>query len=289
MAIDVLRPAAGELSVRRRQRLMRRHVSAPPVAELGIVIPFYNEERTAGPVVRELLTTLRRSNVAYELALVADGSTDATVAMLRDAAAGDPNVQIVCQPVAAGYGAAILRGVRLLDARIVGWTDGDGQVPPETVLAIHAAMARTGAPLGMGLRQRRRDGPGRIIASAGYNWLMRGTLGVSLPDVNAKPKLIEKRLLEEIAPRSEDWFIDTELVVGALVRGARVERVPVPFLARQHGASKVRASILREYWRNLRACRRRLRADGWLGRSPHVDWSPGHAPEGKEGRARPDE
>jgi dolichol-phosphate mannosyltransferase len=256
------------------------------VPDLGVVVPFFNEERTAGRLVTDLLQTLRASGLSYEVALVADGSSDGTVRELTAAAAGDRCVQIVCDGAAAGYGAAIRHGLSLLSADVVAWTDGDGQVPSSTLVEIRDAMKAHGSPMGMGIRRSRRDGWLRIVASRGYNWMMRCMLGVSVEDINAKPKLIDAQLLRRIAPTSKDWFIDTELVVGALVRGADIVRVPVPFLAREHGSSKVGSSILREYWRNLRGYRRRLRADGFLG--PRVVLGRARVaagqPEGQDGR-----
>jgi dolichol-phosphate mannosyltransferase len=227
--------------------------------DLGIVIPFYNEERTAEAVASSLLSTLEASGLDFELALVGDGSTDGTAAALDKVAQGDPRVQAVSGPRAEGYGAAILHGFSLLSADIIGWMDGDGQVPPGTVVEIYAAMKREGALVGMGLRQRRQDGWMRVVASRGYNWLMARSLGHRFPDINAKPKLIRRTLIQEIRPSAKDWFIDTEIVVGALARGAKIVRVPVPFLLREHGSSKVRLSILREYVGNLRRARRTLR------------------------------
>ncbi len=229
------------------------------VPDLGIVVPFYNEERTAGPVAEKLLAALRASGLEFEMALVADGSTDGTKAAIDAVARRDPRVRTTGAPNAEGYGAAILHGMSLLTADVVGWMDGDGQVPPEAVLQIYQAMHDQKASLGMGERVGRKDGRLRAAASRGYNWYMRRSIGLSIHDINAKPKLLERGLLLSIAPRSSDWFIDTELVAGAVLAGAKVVRWPVPFLAREHGSSKVKLSIVAQYARNLRAFRRRVR------------------------------
>lgn len=225
---------------------------------LGVVVPFLNEERTAGPIARRLRDELHGAGIDFQLALVADGSTDGTRTALEDVARDDARVQVLCGDRAEGYGAAILHGFSVLSADIVGWTDGDGQVPPQTVAGLYQAMAKEGATFGMGLREGRKDGWVRAMASRGYNWTMRRALGFAFQDINAKPKFIHRDLLHAIAPTSRDWFIDTEVVVGAHVRGARVVRTPVPFLAREHGISKVKLSVVREYVRNLRAYRRRM-------------------------------
>jgi glycosyltransferase involved in cell wall biosynthesis len=235
--------------------------------DLGVVVPFYNEQATAGPVAKGLLDALDASGLDFEAAFVADGSSDGTVAELRDVAGRRREVQILWRGEAEGYGAAILHGFSRLTADYVGWLDGDGQVPPEALLSLLAAMRGTDAPLGMGQRVQRQDGVVRRVASRGYNWLMRRLTGFPLPDINAKPKLLRRDLLHEINPTSRDWFIDTEIVAGAFHRGYPVVRIPVPFLERRHGSSKVRLGIVAEYVGNLRRFRADLRDSGSLRRA----------------------
>lgn len=231
------------------------------VPDLGLVIPFYNEERAARAVATDALNALRGSGLDFELVLVADGSTDGTEAELKAVAQLDPRVRAVTGPRAQGYGAAVLHGFSLLTADVVGWTDGDGQVPGQAVVDLYAAMRHEGAAIGIGRRHGRRDGWLRIGLSRCYNGVTHLMIGHRLADINSKPKLLRRDLLAAIAPRSRDWFIDTEIVIGAQRRGAAMVRIPVPFLARQQGASKVRASVVSQYLSNLAAFRRRIRAE----------------------------
>jgi hypothetical protein len=56
--------------------------------------------------------------------------------------------------------------------------------------------------------------------------------------------------------RADDWFLDAEVMIAARRLGARIEEVPVVFLPRAGGRSKVRYGTIVEFlWNMLRAAR----------------------------------
>lgn len=220
-------------------------------AELGVVIPFYDEAGCAEHVASSALKTLKESGVEFQLVLVDNGSHDATRRMLSQVAAPDGRAEVVVVGQNRGYGHGVVQGLLRLRARYVGWMDGDGQVGAEAIVALYRKMRSERADFGCGRRILRTDGWKRRFASRAYNALVTLFLGLRFADINAKPKLLAYHLLPSIAPHADDWFLDTEVVFGACkIVDARV-RIPVASVHREGGKSKVSGSSVLEFLKNL--------------------------------------
>ena len=102
--------------------LMRSPVDA--VCELSIVIPAFNEARKIRSTVGSIADYLSRQRVSYELVVVDDGSTDQTVAEVREAIRLAPAVRLI-EAEHAGKGCAIRRGVLAARGRFVVFLDAD--------------------------------------------------------------------------------------------------------------------------------------------------------------------
>ena len=69
-------------------------MSSASVPELSIVVPLFNEEESLPLLVEKLLLALRPLGRSFELVLVDDGSSDRTADVLRQQAAGAPELEI---------------------------------------------------------------------------------------------------------------------------------------------------------------------------------------------------
>jgi glycosyltransferase involved in cell wall biosynthesis len=231
-------------------------------AALGIVLPVLDEGTTILRTAQRVYDALVTSGLDFRLIFVADGSTDETPTLLGAFAKENARAQVLWEPGARGYGAAVRRGLAHLDTNVLGWTDGDDQVPPDAIVDLYRSMMETGAPFGSGIRSDREDGALRAVASWGYNALLRSALGLHHPDINAKPKLMTRELYERVRLMSDDWFIDTELIVHVKDLDAAMVRVPLVFHQRAGGKSKVETATIKEYVGNVRRLRRARRDAG---------------------------
>jgi len=109
--------------------------------------------------------------------------------------------------------------VGLLEAasgRYVVVIDGDAQNPVEDVLRIYALLRDGDYEVMKGRRTIRHDGLYRRTISFGYNAIFRLMFRTwGLWDINGKPKAVTRRALEAMCLRSDDWFIDAEIVIQA--------------------------------------------------------------------------
>ncbi len=218
---------------------------------LGLAVPLYDEEALVEGVARRICAAL--GDRPYVLALVDNGSGDRTGERIARLAAVEPRILPVYLESNAGYGGGILAGIaaarEVACLSVVGWAWGDDQVDP-AVLPRLLAHVEAGAHLAKARRVAREDGRRRAAISRAYALCLRGR-GVQLPDVNGCPKLLSVDAFDVLSPRSRDWFLDAEVVLGCLKRGWEVADEPVVMRPRGAGKSKVRARTLVEFAVNL--------------------------------------
>lgn len=215
---------------------------------LSVVIPLRNEVENVAPVAAGLAVALRCEGVAFELILVDNGSSDGTGEAIDRLALPEARKAVEAE---RGFGRAVLRGLTEARGEVVGFMPGDGQVAPEDLVGLYRAMVARGAALAKVRRSRRQDGLARWLVSLACNLSFRLLFGLATWDVNGSPKLMRRDLYESLALRSQDWFLDAEIMIGCARRRVTYVEVPVTFRPRASGASNVRWSTAFEFLGNM--------------------------------------
>ena len=216
-----------------------------------IVIPTYNEIDNLADIVDRV----RRAVPSVDVLLVDDGSPDGTGELADRIAAQDPQVRVLHRAVKEGLGAAYSAGFRLaLDAGydVIGEMDADGSHQPEQLPALFAALADADLVIGS------RWVPGgsvvnwpwhrRALSQAG-NLYTRVLLGMPVRDATAGFRLFRRHTLEAIhldQVQSLGYVFQVELVHRTLQAGLRVVEVPIEFVERVRGDSKMTPDVARE-------------------------------------------
>jgi glycosyltransferase involved in cell wall biosynthesis len=223
---------------------------------LSIAIPLYDEEGNVEHVARELLAVFRRGGVPLRLVLVDNGSRDGTRAQIEALEAKEPEVVGVYLGRNQGYGGGILAGIERCDSDLLGYMWGDGQVAAEDVLRVYRRLVHEGADLAKARRIARDDGPTRAIVTRIYNTANLWLFHIPSTDANGCPKLLRRSAWDRLAPRSKDWFLDPEIMLGAVESGMKIAEVDVRAGARHSGHSKVKGATVFEF--AVHMLRRRL-------------------------------
>lgn len=220
---------------------------------LSIVMPCYNEEAILGYTVPKLVEAFRRGGFHLQLIGVDNGSHDRTGEILQNLSTRYS--EVVCHRVAIniGYGNGILQGIPLCTAAWIGMIPADGQVDAEDVVRLFETALAAGGPVLAKVRRRfRMDGLSRKIISALYNlfvrilWPKLGSI-----DVNGTPKILPREAILSMNLRSQDWFLDPEIMVKAHYMGIRVLEFNAFGRLRGAGLSHVKATTCWEFFRNL--------------------------------------
>jgi dolichol-phosphate mannosyltransferase len=234
-------------------------MSPHPVAGLGrvvMVVPTYDEALNL-PV---LVERLRSAEPDVDLLVVDDNSPDGTGAIADTIAAADPQVSVLHRMSKEGLGAAYLHGFQVALDRgydVIGEMDADGSHQPEELHRLLAALRDADLVIGSRwvLGGSIVNWPlHRQLLSRGGNAYIRTLLGIGVRDATAGFRLfrrttLEQLPLEEIA--SLGYVFQADLAFRAVRSGLRVVEVPIEFVEREHGDSKMSRRIASESFRRI--------------------------------------
>jgi glycosyltransferase involved in cell wall biosynthesis len=207
---------------------------------LSLVLPAYNEAGNIERAVREAVAAGARAG-SYEVVVVNDGSRDGTDEKLTalEAELG-PRLRVIRHEHNRGYGAALRSGFAAADGDLVFYTDSDNQFDLSELEGTLPLMREWDAVLGY--RIARKDARRRLMTSWVFNRLSCTVFGLSVRDLNCSFKLLRREVLRALPLASDDFFIDTELVVRLHRGGFRYVERGVTHLPRVAGRSTVRLS-----------------------------------------------
>ncbi|HMT81514.1 MAG TPA: glycosyltransferase family 2 protein, partial [Azonexus sp.] len=130
-----------------------------PSHSLSIVVPFYNEEDNIAPLVKRVHEALVGYNAPWELVLVDDGSSDATVdRAVQCAREYGPHVRVVELTRNFKQTAAMQAGIDAARGDVIVTMDGDLQNDPIDIPRMVARLINEDLDLVAGWRQNRQDG-----------------------------------------------------------------------------------------------------------------------------------
>ncbi|WP_093801917.1 polyprenol monophosphomannose synthase [Streptomyces sp. Wb2n-11] len=242
-----------------------------PLGRALVIIPTYNEAENIKPIVSRVRAAVPDAHV-----LVADdNSPDGTGKIADEIAAGDDRVQVLHRKGKEGLGAAYLAGFRWGIEHGYGVLvemDADGSHQPEELPRLLTALK--GADLVLGSRWvpggRVVNWPKhREVLSRGGSTYSRVLLGVPIRDVTGgfrafRAQTLEGLSLEEVA--SQGYCFQVDLARRAIEAGHHVVEVPITFVERELGDSKMSRDIVVEALWRVTAWGVGSRANKFLGR-----------------------
>lgn len=246
-------------------------MSTPSNPSLSIVIPAYNEERRLPGTIRDIRSFFARFP-QVEVIVVVEKSKDRTVELAKEAAAGDPMIQIVANDVQRGKGYAVKCGMLRARGQFVFFMDADLSTPLAEVLKFLAEFqAQPDVAILIGSRAEAQS---QIIKK--QSWVRRNmgrsfnrfvqVFGVEgIKDTQCGFKAFRKRAVEPIFSRQtlNGFAFDVEVLVLAQMMGFKIQTIPVRWV--NSPDSKVRIwldpfKMLLDLIRIKRLARRTLKA-----------------------------
>ena len=217
-----------------------------------VCIPTYNERENLPAVVRRV----RDSVPSADILVLDDNSPDGTGAVADDLAAQDTRLHVLHRAGKEGLGRAYLAGFawaleRGYDAVVE--MDADGSHQPEQLPALLDAV-HAGADLVIGSRWVRGGSVvnwpvHRKALSVGGNLYIRVLLGMPVHDATAGYRVYTADALRRIGLHdvaSQGYSFQTDLTRRAVSLGMTVVEVPITFVEREVGDSKMSGAIMRE-------------------------------------------
>ncbi len=217
----------------------RAEAGTEETIELSVVVPIYNEEESVGPLVQRIREAMANFGRSWELILVDDGSTDATLLNARKALS-DTGLRLKIVELQRNFGqtAAMQAGIDTAVGRLIATLDGDLQNDPRDIPAMVTAIEERELDLLVGWRKNRQDGLLlRKIPSWCANYLIGKITGVKLHDYGCSLKVYQASIIKQVKLMGEMHRFIPAWVAG-VVPSSRIGEMPVTHHARQHGTSK---------------------------------------------------
>jgi glycosyltransferase involved in cell wall biosynthesis len=224
------------------------------VPHFSLVVLCYRSGQSIIPFVERLQRTLSRCNFSWELVLVGnyiEGSDDETPQVVTRLAENSPNIRTVIRPKQGMMGWDMRMGLDAARGTYIGVIDGDGQFPPESIVACLLKCELEDLDLTKTYRVIRDDGLYRRFISTVYNALFRLLFGFKVRDINSKPKIIRRDKYELLNLKSDDWFADAEIIIRARELGLKIGETPVHFVLNDKRGSFVKPFAIVEFTSNL--------------------------------------
>lgn len=217
-----------------------------------VCTPTYNEALNVQPLIDAILSAVPEA----EVLVIDDASPDGTGNVVRTRMLKDARVNLMERPGKLGLGTAYLAGFAFglqHDFERVVTMDADLSHPPDRIPALLAA-ADSGADLGIGSRYVPGGaiqgwGPGRRLLSGTANAVARSVLRLRTHDCTGGFRCYSRGALEFLVGRplrSSGYSALVELLTRCERHGFRIQEVPITFVDRRHGQSKIsRQEVLR--------------------------------------------
>lgn len=227
--------------------------------ELSLVLPVLNEEDIIEKVVLDIVRALDAAKIDYEILMVENGSDDRSLDVLKALEKKDPRLKALVAPK-RGWGIAILTGHKSAKGTFVSHMPSDGQIDPGVLPPLLEKIRAKAADI-VKIKRVTRENVLRTVNSWCFNKFATLLFWLGVKDANGCPKMYPYRLLEAVKLRSEDSFIELELLVKARRLGLSIYELGTPGLERAGGKSNTNIWTVLEFIRNMI----RFRVQLWLG------------------------
>ena len=219
-----------------------------------VIIPTYNEIENIEAIIRKVFSL----EGGFHILVIDDGSPDGTAAAVKALMAEFPaRLHIIERSGKQGLGTAYLTGFKWALERDYGFIfemDADFSHNPQDLLKLYDACANGGADLAIGSRYVTGvnvvNWPmGRVLMSYFASQYVRTVLDIRIHDTTAGFVCYKRHLLETIELdkiRFKGYAFQIEMKFTALQCGAKVKEVPIIFVNRVLGTSKMSGGIFSE-------------------------------------------
>ncbi len=203
---------------------------------LSVVIPLYNEERSAAETFRKITAYLSLQKMNWEICAVDDGSKDRTAQVMRDYLQANPKapIRVLSFHPNHGKGFAVRQGVIAAKGDRVLITDADMSTPIKEIDKLLKAI-QGGADIAIGSRALRAPGCDvqqslkRHVSGRIFNLIVQSVLLPGLKDTQCGFKCLTREAAAAVFSRQrlDGFSFDAEILYLARKQGLKITEVPV--------------------------------------------------------------
>lgn len=231
-----------------------------PKHKYSILLPTYNERQNIPIIIWLIVKYMEASDLDFEIIVIDDGSPDGTLEAAKQLQKIYGSSKIVLRPreKKLGLGTAYLHGIRHATGDFVVLMDADLSHHPKFIPQFIKKQAEGNYDIVSGTRYRGNGGVygwdlRRKIISRGANYVAQVLLRPGASDLTGSFRLFRKDVLEKLvqATVSKGYVFQMEIIVRARQFGYSIGEVPITFVDRVYGESKLGGNEIVAYLKGL--------------------------------------
>jgi len=205
--------------------------------KLSIIMPVYNEVNT----IEEIVRRVQAVNLAYEIVIVDDGSTDGTRELLKKIG-NLPGVRVFLHEKNQGKGAAVRTGIAAAEGDTIIIQDADLEYDPRDISALVKPMEEGIADVIYGSRflggARRPILFWNMVANKILTFVTNILYNNILTDMETGYKMFKKEAMDGITIKAKRFNFEPEFTAKMLKKKVRIYEVPITFNPRLYEDGK---------------------------------------------------
>ncbi|CAG2105362.1 unnamed protein product [Medioppia subpectinata] len=226
----------------------------------SILLPTYNERQNLPIIVWLIVKYMDECGYGYEIIIIDDNSPDGTIEAAKQLQLIYGESRIVLRPreKKLGLGTAYMHGLKHSRGRFVIIMDSDLSHHPKFIPQFIEMQAKTGSDVVTGTRYAGDGGVygwdfRRKLISRGANYLTQVLLRPGVSDLTGSFRLYKRDVLEKLVEScvSKGYVFQMEMMARANAMGYRVSEVPISFVDRVYGESKMGAMEIIQFAKGL--------------------------------------
>ncbi|KAL0209762.1 hypothetical protein P9112_009846 [Eukaryota sp. TZLM1-RC] len=230
------------------------------MSKYSVILPTFNERENLPYIIYLLDREFSRLHLDYEVIIVDDNSPDDTALVARDLQEifGKSHIILHERPGKLGLGTAYMDGLRQASGKWVILLDADLSHHPKYIESMVRKQAEGDYDIVTGTRYKYGGGvygwdAKRKITSRGANFLADTLLAPKVSDLTGSFRLYKRNVLETIMKDiiSKGYVFQMEIVVRARAKGFTIGEVPIVFVDRLYGESKLGTNEIVGYLKGL--------------------------------------
>ncbi|XP_055599543.1 dolichol-phosphate mannosyltransferase subunit 1-like [Uranotaenia lowii] len=226
----------------------------------SILLPTYNERENLPIIIWLIVKYMQEARIDYEVIVIDDASPDGTLEVAKELQKIYGSDRIVLRPRAGklGLGTAYVHGIQHATGNFIIIMDADLSHHPKFIPQFVELQQQSNLDVVSGTRYVGDGGVygwdfKRKLISRGANFLSQLLLRPNASDLTGSFRLYKKDVLKELISRckSKGYVFQMEMIVRARQLNYTVGEVPISFVDRVYGQSKLGGSEIVQFAKNL--------------------------------------
>ncbi|XP_011690843.1 PREDICTED: probable dolichol-phosphate mannosyltransferase [Wasmannia auropunctata] len=226
----------------------------------SILLPTYNEVENLPIIIWLIVKYMEESELAYEIIVIDDGSPDGTLDMAKQLQRvyGDDKIVLKPREKKLGLGTAYMHGIKYATGNFIVIMDADLSHHPKFIPKMAELQRYLNLDVISGTRYAQGGGVygwdfKRKLVSRGANFLTQILLRPGASDLTGSFRLYKKDVLEKLIQScvSKGYVFQMEMIVRARQFNYTIGEVPITFVDRVYGQSKLGGSEIFQFVKGL--------------------------------------